>query len=286
MKNNQLYKQISKLNPSNLTEVKNAIKEVMQEIILCGLAKSGFFNKCTFYGGTSLRILYGLSRFSEDLDFTLDGNETSFDFNEYLKYTITELKRYNIDASYNIKNKTEISSVSTAYISSNLNSILVDTYDDYIGSINHNEVIKIKVEVESKVIEGGSHVYKLLVSPSFSQIKTFDLPTLFASKLIALLCRKWGSRVKGRDYYDYLFYVSNSVKINMEYLKNGLIMSKKLGPNDIFDIRVLQNMLLNLFEQVDLNLILLDVEPFVKKEDTIFDGLNKQTLVQTIYLLN
>ncbi len=68
---------------NNIYDRKNAMKEIMQEIVLCGLSRAGFFKKAAFYGGTALRIFYGLDRFSEDLDFSLETADPAFDLSAY-----------------------------------------------------------------------------------------------------------------------------------------------------------------------------------------------------------
>ena len=70
--NTAIEQMLQKYQPQNMYDRKNAMKEIMQEIVLCGLSRAGFFKKAAFYGGTALRIFYGLDRFSEDLDFSLE----------------------------------------------------------------------------------------------------------------------------------------------------------------------------------------------------------------------
>ena len=82
--NQSLAKLINKYEPKNKTDYENALHEIIQELALAGLWRSKFFEIGAFYGGTSLRILYELDRFSEDLDFSLLKPNPSFDLKPYL----------------------------------------------------------------------------------------------------------------------------------------------------------------------------------------------------------
>ena len=99
--NNTLKQMIEKYNPKNINEEESAIKEILQEIVLCGLSRSNFFNKAAFYGGTALRIFYGLNRFSEDLDFALLEPNPNFDLTEYFSYIKNELLSYGLKLDIN-----------------------------------------------------------------------------------------------------------------------------------------------------------------------------------------
>jgi len=96
---------LNKYNPQSQTEFLNAIKEIFQEITLLGLYRGGFFERATFYGGTSLRILYGLERFSEDLDFSLLEKNKNFDVEKYFLDIINEFETLSIEVSLNKKVK-------------------------------------------------------------------------------------------------------------------------------------------------------------------------------------
>jgi hypothetical protein len=111
------------------------------------------------------------------------------------------------------------------------------------------------------------------------------METLFASKLIAVLNRKWKNRVKGRDFYDYLFYISESVSVNMIFLENGLRKFGYLNDNEKYDINRLKIDLKNRFEEIDFNNAINDVKPFISNEDRIIQSFNKDIFIASIDLI-
>lgn len=285
MNNNIFYEQLKKYNPSNIEEIKNAMKEVLQNIILCGLAKSDFFKYAVFYGGTSLRILRNLPRFSEDLDFTLIDSKDNFNFNDYLIYAKNEINSLMIECDIYEKEKNILSSVTSAFFRFNLKKLFEISYNEYSNKIINNELLSIKVEIEKNYFDGGDFEYKLLTYPSFCQIRTFNIETMFASKLIAVLNRKWKLRIKGRDFYDYLFYVSNKIKINMKFLENGLKKFSFLNEDEILTLDLLKIKLKDRFENVDFNEARKDVLPFIKNDDRFINAFNKEIFISSLDLL-
>ncbi|MBQ9520753.1 MAG: nucleotidyl transferase AbiEii/AbiGii toxin family protein [Acholeplasmatales bacterium] len=286
MINDSFLSQIKKYNPNTVLDIKNAMKEVLQDIILSGLAKSDFFKKAIFYGGTSLRIFRDLPRFSEDLDFTLIANDIEFDFDNYLLVSKKEIDSLNIECDIYNKEKKVDTTVQSRFFRFNLKSLFEMTFPEYVNQIINNELLTIKVEVERSVISGGLTETKLLTYPSFAQIKTFNMETLFASKLIAVLNRKWKSRIKGRDYYDYLFYISKEIKPNILFLENGLKKFGYLNENEQYSINRLKNDLKNRFENIDFDDAITDVMPFVSKEDHFISSFNKHIFVATVDLIS
>ena len=84
--NNIIKQMLDKYEPKNINDEINALKEIIQEIVLSGLSRGNFFNDAAFYGGTALRIFYNLDRFSEDLDFALINPNKNFDLSKYFKF--------------------------------------------------------------------------------------------------------------------------------------------------------------------------------------------------------
>lgn len=284
MINNILCEQVSRYGNSSLNVIKNSLKEVLQETALCGLAKSGFFKIAAFYGGTSLRIFRDLSRFSEDLDFTLIKNIDNFDFDYYLSFVKKEFDSMDINCDIYSKQKNVDTTVESRYIRFNLKELIHDNYPEFEDKIINNELLTIKIEVEKTIIDGGKTEIKLLTYPSFAQVQTFTIETLFASKLIAILNRNWKNRIKGRDYYDYLFYIHNNVKVNMTFLKNGLKMFNYIN-DESYNISDLKADLKNKFETIDFDVALKDVLPFVNSNDLFIQSFNKEIFVASTDLI-
>src|SRR5258708_11206041 len=96
---------LKKYNCCSQLDYLNSLKEIFQEIALLGLWRAKFYEKAAFYGGTALRILYGLDRFSEDLDFTLLKNTKNFDLSPYNQAIADELSSFGFKVSVETKIK-------------------------------------------------------------------------------------------------------------------------------------------------------------------------------------
>ena len=259
-----LGQMLKKHNPQTLEEKKNALKEVIQEIALCGLSRAGFFNKAAFYGGTALRIFYGLDRFSEDLDFSLIKPEEDFQLSSYFSGLESELKSLGLKFSIEEKAKTADTAIKSAFLKGNTKQHIISVYGAEELHINSNENIKIKFEIDTNPPAFAQFENKYGLLPTPYQVKLYDLPSLFAGKLHAVICRSWKHRVKGRDLYDLVFYISKSAKVNLKHLQARFIDSKFLRPDEPFDINILKGMLRTHFENIDFSQAKEDVLPFIK----------------------
>lgn len=247
------------------TNRKNALKEVIQEIVLCGLSRAGFFSKASFYGGTALRIFYGLDRFSEDLDFSLLQPEKSFDLNDYLPILENELHSFGLVIEVSEKQKTTASDIQSAFVKANTKQQLSFFFDDQLpSSIHTDEKIRIRFEVDTNPPEfaGFEHRYRLLPYPY--EVQLYDGPSLFAGKIHAVLARSWKSRVKGRDLYDFVFYLQHNTPVNLRHLKARLVQTGHLKSSDVFNIEDLREKLYEHFDQLDYDNAKQDVIPFIK----------------------
>ena len=199
---------------------KNALKEILQEIILCGLSKGGFFNHAAFYGGTALRIFYGLDRFSEDLE------DENFNLESYFPLLEREIRSFGLNVSIIKKEKTSKSQIKSAFFKANTKEHLLLFFDNNSAShIASNENIKIKLELDTIPPDFATFERKFRLLPAPYEINLYDAPSLFAGKIHAVICRGWKSRVKGRDLYDYAFYLSKGTKVNFKHLQARLIQT-------------------------------------------------------------
>lgn len=285
MINEAFLTQIKRYNPNNILDIKNAMKEVLQEIILASLAKNDFFCYAIFYGGTSLRIFRSLPRFSEDLDFTLEKNITTVNLNKYLLKVEEDLKSFGLNCKIDSKEKKNNTSVKSYFITFNLKELFNISYSDYANKIISNELLSIKFEIENKTFDGGITETKLLTTPFFCTVKTFNMETLFASKLIAVLNRKWQTRVKGRDFYDYLFYISTKTKVNMTFLENGLKTFGYLSDNEKLTLGILKKELKEKFLTIDFDKAKEDVNSFISKNDVLIKSFKKEIFIASIDLI-
>ena len=250
----------------NIYDQKNAMKEIMQEIVLCGLSRAGFFQKAAFYGGTALRIFYGLDRFSEDLDFSLVTADPDFDLTVYFPVLEKEVRAFGLHVTIQEKEKTKESNIRSAFLKGNTKEHLLLFYadEDLAGSVARSELIKIKFEVDINPPEyaGFEHKYRLLPTPY--EVNLYDMPSLFAGKIHAVLCRAWKSRIKGRDLYDYVFYLSRGSAVNQKHLRARLLQSGFISEDVECTLPELRHMLYERFDTIDFRQAKQDVEPFIR----------------------
>ena len=250
----------------NIYDRKNAMKEIMQEIVLCGLSRAGFFKEAAFYGGTALRIFYGLDRFSEDLDFSLEQINLDFDLCSYFPVLKKEVKAFGLNVEIQEKEKTKDSNIRSAFLKGNTKEHLLLFYADerLVGSVAKNEVVKIKFEVDTNPPAFATYEHKYRLLPVPYEIRLYDMPSLFAGKIHAVICRGWQSRIKGRDLYDYIFYLSKAVTVNQKHLRARLIDSGYISENQECTLEEIKTMLKNRFDSIDFLQARKDVEPFIR----------------------
>lgn len=193
---------------------RKAVCEVTQQIALAGLHRGGFFSHAAFYGGTCLRIFHGLKRFSEDMDFSLLSPDDGFRFEEYFPTIISEFEAAGRRVEIAKKDKRSFGKVESAF--------LKDNTEIYNISFQTEKSIKIKIEVDTCPPQRFSTEQKLLLLPYSFMTRCYTLPRLFAGKMHALVYRTWRNRVKGRDWYDFEWYVRNGVALNFNHLQERI----------------------------------------------------------------
>lgn len=257
---------LSKYNIENLYDHKNAMKEIMQEIVLCGLSRAGFFKEAAFYGGTALRIFHGLDRFSEDLDFSLEEKNLDFHLTSYFPILQQEVKSFGLNVTITEKEKTKESNIRSAFLKGNTREhlLLFSVNDSLVGSVAQNETVKIKFEVDINppAYATFEHKYRLLPTPY--EVKMYDIPSLFAGKIHAVICRAWQNRIKGRDLYDYIFYLSKGASVNQKHLQERLLQSGYITTGVKCTLPEIKEMLCERFDEIDYTEAKRDVEPFIR----------------------
>ncbi|KAF5053641.1 Nucleotidyl transferase AbiEii toxin, Type IV TA system [anaerobic digester metagenome] len=232
----------------------HALREVMQEIALAGLGRGGFFAKAAFYGGTCLRIFHGLQRFSEDLDFSLLKPDSSFSFAPYLQTLREEFSAFGFEVQIEEKQKTAASDIVSAF--------LKKTSSRYDLNVSGRKALKIKFEVDTDPPLGFATEERLLIQPYSFYVKCFALPDLFAGKMHALLFRQWKNRVKGRDWYDFEWYVRRGTPLNLAHLSERSRQSGHWSGGDMNKEQFME-ILHKRTESVDFVSARQDVEHFV-----------------------
>ena len=251
--NNEIYNQmLSAYDLTTTQQQRNAVFEVNQQVILAGLYHGGFFDVAAFYGGTCLRIFHGLQRFSEDMDFSLLAPSADFDFAQYFQPIIDEFAMVGREVEIKKKDKKNFGKVESAFLKDN-----TDVYD---VTFQTEKSIKIKIEVDTQPPLQFSTEQKLLLLPESFMVRCFTPSSLFAGKMHALVYRQWKNRVKGRDWYDFEWYIRHGIPLDFSHLQervlqfNGEDISK-----DAFLIKLKERL-----ATADINQVKADVMPFVR----------------------
>jgi predicted nucleotidyltransferase component of viral defense system len=208
-------------------EEMQALREITQEVILVALGRTGFFNQAAFQGGTCLRIFHGLNRFSEDLDFTLLKPNLEFAWHEYLRQVKSDVASFGYDMEVTNRHETE-STVRLAFLKDEAVGKILQLR--YAGKTSMLGKIRIKLEIDINPPSGGQSEVKYMDFPYLSPVTVQDPATLFAGKIHALLCRNY---VKGRDWYDYIWYTARKTPINYRYLEKALQQSGQWKDSEV-----------------------------------------------------
>ena len=231
---------------------RNATFEVNQQIILAGLYNGGFFDEAAFYGGTCLRIFHELQRFSEDMDFSLLAPNKTFDFSRYFQPIIDEFAIVGRKVEITKKDKKAFGKVESAFLKDNTN-----VYD---VTFQTEKSVKIKIEVDTQPPLKFDTEQKLLLLPKSFMVRCYTLPNLFAGKMHALLFRTWKNRVKGRDWYDFEWYIRHNTPLDFNHLHERTL---QFNQEDI-SMELFLEKLKQRFSTADINQVKADVLPFVR----------------------
>lgn len=251
--NNEIYNQmLSAYDLTTTQQQRNAVFEVNQQVILAGLYHGGFFDVAAFYGGTCLRIFHGLQRFSEDMDFSLLAPSADFDFTQYFQPIIDEFAMVGREVEIKKKDKKSFGKVESAFLKDN-----TDVYD---VTFQTEKSIKIKIEVDTQPPLKFSTEQKLLLLPESFMVRCFTPSCLFAGKMHALVYRQWKNRVKGRDWYDFEWYIRHGIPLDFTHLQERVL---QFNGEDISRDAFLGELKERL-ATADTNQVKADVMPFVR----------------------
>ena len=264
--NEAIAQMLSRYDPATPQDRQQALREILQEVALLGLWRSNFFDRVAFYGGTALRTLYGLDRFSEDLDFSLLTPDSSFDLSRYGSALERELRAFGFDVSYEVKTKKDKGAVRSAFLKANTikELLAIEARPDLIAGIPKGQLVKIKLEVDTDPPPGFQTEIRFLLQPIPFSVRSYSLPDLFAGKMHAVLCRRWGNRVKGRDWYDFVWFAGHHPELRLSHLEQRMRQSgdwtelRALTPVD------LRGLLSRAIETLDVERARREVEPFVR----------------------
>ena len=246
-------KMVDELHPQNKIERENAQREVMQEIVLAGLFRGGFFKHAAFYGGTCLRIFHDLRRFSEDMDFTQTEKNPDVHLENYFKSIVETFKLTGREVT--IKKKDILSPLRRGGYKAGFK----ENTEVFDIKFQTKKTVKVKIEMDTDPPLGFETEDLPLSRPYPFVVRCVALPDLYAGKMHALLYRNWKTRVKGRDWYDFQWYVANSVPLNFEHLQKRI---HEFNDEDITKERFME-MLHEKLSTTDMEAVKQDVRGFI-----------------------
>lgn len=267
----QIIELLNRFDLTSSHECTLALRETIQEIALVGLWRAKFFENAAFYGGTALRIFYGLDRYSENMDFSLLTPSAGFSLNRYNKAVMTELESYGFTVSVEEKKKTNESKIESAFIKANTYQELlrIGVPDFSYKGLHARANLKIKFEVDTDPPQKFQTETKTLMQPIPVGIRLYRPSDLFAGKMHAALCRLWQKRIKGRDWYDFSWYVRRKTPLNLEHLQERMWQSGCLAKNKELTQSVFTKMLKEKINDLDIDNALRDIQPFIRDQSSL-----------------
>ena len=252
-------------------DYENALREIFQELALLGLWRAKFFEKAAFYGGTALRILHGTDRFSEDMDFSLLHPDAGFDFSPYCAFLEKELLAWGFPVQVQVKQKTADSAVESAFLKADTMEqfLQVEAPERVVAGLHRDQILRIKVEVDTNPPGGFQTESRYLLQPIPFAVRAYNLPSLFAGKMHALLFRQWGRRVKGRDWYDLVWYVAKGISVDLNHLEERMRQTSHWSDDEVLSDEALKNLLAARIATLDVDAAKKDIEPFLKRPDAV-----------------
>jgi len=270
MNSNPLCLLLQSHGSQNAAQYRRNLKDLIQKLCLLGLWRGSFFEHAAFYGGTALSMLYGLDRFSEDLDFSLLKEKPEFSLRPYLDYVGRELEAWGIQATMDISAKKD-SCIESAFIKTNTLKTLINLQVPFsdIKSLHRDEICSVKFEIDPHPpCEFDSEISYILEPLPFG-VRVMSISDLFAGKMHAVLARNWKTRVKGRDWYDLIWFVSRGISLNLRHLEARLIQSGHFDPEKSLKPNTFSEILKDRIRQIDFNQAKEDVLPFIPNASAI-----------------
>jgi predicted nucleotidyltransferase component of viral defense system len=260
--NEAIKQMLSRYSLDAAESTHNALVEIMQQIALLGLWRGKFFEHAGFYGGTALRILYGLDRFSEDMDFALRRADPAFTLEPYLQFVVRELKAFDFDVDVKHRVKNVETAVDSAFFKANTQQHFVKVGTRH--KTQKDRLIEIKFEVDTDPPYEAETEARFVLDPTSFSVLTFTPKELFAGKMHAVLCRQWRGRVKGRDWYDMLWYIARGTPLNLSHLEAKMRQSKHLSDSEPLTPDRFRDILRARIEGLDVRKAASDVRPFLR----------------------
>jgi predicted nucleotidyltransferase component of viral defense system len=269
--NEAVAKMLAKYDCESLEDHLRALREILQEIALLGMWRSRFFDKAAFYGGTALRILYNLDRFSEDLDFSLLLPSKRFDLSRYIKSLQKELDGFGFDVKIEQGTKSVNTNIQSAFLKANTMKqlLVIEAAEEISKRVHRGQLLKVKIEVDTDPPPGFETEIQYLLQPIPFAVRVYALPDLFAGKMHAILCRRWKMRTKGRDWYDLVWYVANHPELHLAHLEQRMRQTGHWTGNKLLTTAAFLELFMKRIEALNIEQIRGEVEPFVRNPESL-----------------
>lgn len=270
--NNAIQQMLERYECRSVQEHEQALREILQEIALVGLWRGKFFEHAAFYGGTALRIFYHLDRFSEDLDFTLLQPNPHWSWHPFGEAIKNELTAFGFDVSFVEKDKTTQTAIKSAFLKTpTVQELLkIGVHSDLLKGMHRDTWIRIRVEIDTNPSMTYGYEQKFLSQPVAVSIRCINEECLFACKMHAALFRAWKGRVKGRDWYDVVWFIRKKTPLNLA------IFSKLTGQKKALDHTTFLQMAYERIDQLDVASAIEDIIHFVRDQEAIRQNWSKE----------
>jgi hypothetical protein len=245
----------------------NALREILQQAALLGLWRGKFFEGAAFYGGTALRVLYGLDRFSEDLDFSRLTPDPAFSLAPFCAAVRRELESFGFEVTVESRLRHGASAIHAAVIRTHPIRSLTATTPGAAGALaglRATDVLKIKLQVDTNPPGGFETEGRTLLLPLAFAVRVYTLPDMFAGKMHAVLCRRWKTRVKGRDWYDLVWYLGRHPRLRLAHLESRMRASGDWPDDDHLGRHALLTRLRSAIGELDVDAARDEVSRFVR----------------------
>lgn len=266
-----ITRMLAKYEPKSVDDSIRALREIIQEVALLGLWRAKFFEHAAFYGGTALRILYGLDRFSEDLDFSLLAPAAEFDLTRFTAALEEELSAFGFNVRVEMIDKAVESAVQSAFLKANTRNelLVIEAGEEIAGQVSAGQVLKVKLEVDTDPPPGFATETRYLLNPIPFAVRSYALPDLFAGKMHAVLFRRWRNRVKGRDWYDLVWYAANHPQLNLVHLEQRMRQTGHWSGEQPLSPTAFADLVYEAIDRLDVGQARRDVAPFVKDQQML-----------------
>lgn len=263
--NTAINQMLQKYQCKTLEEHEQALREILQEVALVGLWRGKFFDHAAFYGGTALRIFHGLDRFSEDLDFTLLNPTANWSWQPYGEVIKKEFATFGFDVSFIEQDKKLQTPSKSAFLKTpTVQELLkIGVHTSLVKGVHPETLIRVKIEIDTEPTVGYQYEQKFLTQPLAVSIRCVNEECLFAGKMHAALFRAWKGRVKGRDWYDMVWFIRKNIPLNLE------LFSKLNSQKETLTKEAFLKMAKERIDQLDVTSAVADVVNFISDQEAI-----------------